>query len=72
MSGEFHAQRSLAGYSLWDHKRVGHDLATKTTAKIGIYTDIMYRCENWVIKKAECSRTDVFKLWGWRRFLRVP
>ena len=54
LSGEFHAQRLLAGYSLWGHKRVGHDLATKTTAKIGIYTDAMYRCESWVVKKVEC------------------
>ena len=33
---------------------------------------VMYRCESWTIKKAECQRTDVFKLWCWRRLLRVP
>ena len=32
----------------------------------------MYECENWTIKKAEHQRTDAFKLWCWRRFLRVP
>ena len=32
----------------------------------------MYRCENWTIKKAECWRTEVFELWCWGRFLRVP
>ena len=32
----------------------------------------MYRCDNWTIKKAECQRTDAFKLWCWRRLLRVP
>ena len=32
----------------------------------------MYGCESWTIKKAECWRTDVFKLWCWRRLLRVP
>ena len=32
----------------------------------------MYGCESWTIKKAERWRTDVFKLWCWRRFLRVP
>ena len=32
----------------------------------------MYACENWTIKKAEYWRTDVFELWCWRRFLRVP
>ena len=31
-----------------------------------------YGCESWTIKKAECRRTDAFKLWCWRRFLRVP
>ena len=32
----------------------------------------MYRCESWTIKKAECWRIDVFKLWCWRRLLSVP
>ena len=32
----------------------------------------MYRCESWTIKMAECRRTDAFKLWCWRRLLRVP
>ena len=32
----------------------------------------MYGCENWTIKKAECRRTDAFKLWCWRRLLRFP
>ena len=31
-----------------------------------------YGCESWTIKKAECRRTDAFKLWCWRRFMRVP
>ena len=33
---------------------------------------VMYGCESWTIKKAECLRTDDFELWCWRRFLRVP
>ena len=33
---------------------------------------VMYRCESWTIKKAECQKIDAFKLWCWRRFLRVP
>ena len=33
---------------------------------------VMYGCENWTIQKAEYQRTDVFKLWCWRRLLRVP
>ena len=32
----------------------------------------MYECESWTIKKTECQRIDVFKLWYWRRFLTVP
>ena len=32
---------------------------------------IMYRCESWTIKKAECRRIDAFELWCWKRFLRV-
>ena len=33
---------------------------------------VMYGCESWTIKKAECQRIDVFELWCWRRLLRVP
>ena len=33
---------------------------------------VMYGCESWTIKKAECRRIDSFKLWYWRRLLRVP
>ena len=33
---------------------------------------VMYGCENWTIKKAECRRIDAFELWCWRRLLRVP
>ena len=33
---------------------------------------VMYRCESWTIKKAECQIIDAFELWCWRRLLRVP
>ena len=33
---------------------------------------VMYGCERWTMKKAECPRTDAFELWCWRRLLRVP
>ena len=33
---------------------------------------VMYGCENWTIKKAECQRIDAFELWCWRRLLRTP
>ena len=37
-----------------------------------VFPVVMYGCESWTIKKAECQRTDAFELWCWRRFLRVP
>ena len=33
---------------------------------------VMYECESWMVKKAECRRIDAFELWCWRRLLRVP
>ena len=40
--------------------------------KAVIFPVVMYGCEIWSIKKAECERIDAFKLWCWRRLLRVP
>ena len=37
-----------------------------------VFPVVMYRCENWTKKKTEHRRIDVFKLWCWRRLLRVP
>ena len=37
-----------------------------------VFPIVMYGCESWTIKKAECWRIDAFELWCWRRFLRVP
>ena len=37
-----------------------------------VFPAVIYRCESWTIKKAEYQRIDAFKLWCWRRFLRVP
>ena len=37
-----------------------------------VFPVVMYRCENWTIKKAEHQRIDAFELWCWRRLLRVP
>jgi len=37
-----------------------------------IFPVIMYGCESWTAKKAECQRIDAFELWCWRRLLRVP
>ena len=33
---------------------------------------VMYGCESWTVKKAECQRIDAFQLWCWRRLLRIP
>ena len=40
--------------------------------KAMVFPVVMYGCESWTIKKAECRRIDAFELWCWRRFLRVP
>ena len=40
--------------------------------KAMIFPGVVYRYENWTIKKAEHQRIDAFELWCWRRFLRVP
>ena len=40
--------------------------------KAMVFPVFMYRCESWAIKKAEHQRIDAFKLWCWRRCLRVP
>ena len=37
-----------------------------------VFPVVVYGCESWMIKKAECRRTDAFELWCWRRLLRVP
>ena len=39
--------------------------------KATIFLLVMYRCENWTIKKAERGRIDTFELWCWRRLLKV-
>ena len=36
-----------------------------------VFPVVMYRCESWTVKKAECQRIDAFELWCWRRLLRV-
>src|SRR5574340_983398 len=40
--------------------------------KAMVFLVVMYGCESWTIKKAECQRIDAFELWCWRRLLRVP
>ena len=40
--------------------------------KAMVFSVVMYGCESWTVKKAECQRIDAFDLWCWRRLLRVP
>ena len=53
----------MEGSSFQKRKRILGDLMN---------VHCVYRCDSWTIKKAECQRIDVFKLWCWRRLLRVP
>ena len=48
-------------------------LSTKVClVKAMVFPVVMFGCQSWTIKKTECRRNDAFKLWCWRRFLRVP
>ena len=48
------------------------DITLPTKVKAMVFPVVVYGCECWTVKKAERRRADAFKLWGWRRFLRVP
>ena len=54
-------------------KRTEITLSTKVRlVKAMVIPVVMYGCDSWTIKKAECRRIDAFELWCWRRLLRVP
>ena len=54
-------------------KKQRHNFLTKVHLfKAMVLPAVMYRCESWTVKKAECRRIDAFELWCWRRVLRVP
>ena len=48
------------------------DITLSIKVKAMVFPVVMYGCESWAIKKAECRRIDVFELWCWRRLLRIP
>ena len=51
------------------------DITLPTKVHLGksmVFPVVMYGCESWTVKKAECQRIDAFELWCWRRLLRVP
>ena len=54
-------------------KSKGITLPTKVhIVKAMVFLVVMYGCTSWIIKKAKHQRIDAFKLWSWRRLLRVP
>ena len=54
-------------------KRRDITLPTKVgRVKAMVFPVVMYGCESWTVKKAECRRIDTFELWCWKRLLRVP
>ena len=58
----------------WQHiKKQRHYFANKVClVKALFFSVVMYGCESWTIRQAECQRIDAFELWCWIRFLRVP
>ena len=57
----------------WILKSRDSTLSTKVSLdKAMVFPVVMYGCENWTIKRAECQRIDAFELWCWRRLLRIP
>ena len=73
----------LKGFLLLERKAMtnldsilkSRDITLPTKVCLGkamVFQVVMYGCESWTIKKAECQRTDAFELWCWRRLLRVP
>ena len=53
----------------------GRDITLSTKVhlvKAMVFPVVMYGCESWTVKKAECGRIDAFELWCWRRLLSIP
>ena len=58
-----------------DHILKSTDITLSTKihiVKTMVFSVVIYRCESWTVKKTEHRRIDAFKLWCWRRLLRVP
>ena len=53
-------------------KKQRHYLTYKRPYSQMVFSVVMYRCEDWTIKKAEGQRTDTFELWCWRRLFNIP
>ena len=58
-----------------DNKFKSRDITLPTKVRLVkamVFPVVMYGCESWTVKKAECRRIDALELWCWRRLLRVP
>ena len=63
------------GMTNLDHILKSRDIALPTKVhlvKAAVFPAVMYGCQSWTVKKAECWGTDAFELWCWRRLLTVP
>ena len=48
-----------------------NSITVRSLVKAMVFPVVMYGCESWTIKKADCQRIDAFEMWSWRRLLRV-
>ena len=74
---KFDSEGNIAEHRWHRKKEVGRDISysigwNNFQALGWLCSDVIYGCESWTIKKAECRRIDAFELWCWRRFWRVP
>ena len=68
-------QMVIAAMKLKDVSLKSRDITLPTKVRLVkamVFPVVMYGCESWTVKKAECQRIDAFELWCWRRLLRVP
>ena len=70
----------ISGHQMWGYfsRTLQHELSVRKLpsvvrlVKAVVFPVVMYGCESWTVKNAECQRIDASELWCWRRFLRVP
>ena len=70
-----HNWSDLAAAAVADSILKSRDITLPTMdclVKAMVFPVVMYGCERWTIKKAECQRIDAFEMWCWRRLLRIP
>ena len=83
LPGESQGRQSLVGCRLWARTELdstevtfkSRDITLPTKVRLVkamVFPVVMNGCESWTVKKAECQRFDAFKLWCWRRLLRIP